>query len=138
MVRQGAPEAVKPVFDAAREVQDFLRLSGSELCFIGGIALQRWGQPRFTREVDLTLRCQLGREGGVIDSVLGGFAARIPDARTFVLKNCVILLQSGTGVPIDVALAHCPSSVIVSSARANSTSAPVCTRSPARRRTWWF
>ncbi len=42
MVRQGSPEAIKPVFEAAREVQDFLRRSGSEFCFIGGIALQRW------------------------------------------------------------------------------------------------
>ena len=104
MVRQGAPEAVKPVFEAAREVQDFLRRSGSEFCFIGGIALQRWGQPRFTRDVDLTLLCQLGGETEVIDRVLGGFAARLPDARTFALKNRVILVQSGTGVPIDVAL----------------------------------
>lgn len=28
MVRPGTPEAIKPVFDAAREVQDFLRRSG--------------------------------------------------------------------------------------------------------------
>jgi len=108
MVRQGAPEAVKPVFEAAREVQDFLRLSGSEFCFIGGVALQRWGQPRFTRDVDLTLLCHLGSEGGVVDRVLGGFAARIPDARTFALRNRVILLQSGTGVPIDVAVGALP------------------------------
>ena len=108
MVRQGAPEAVKPVFEAAREVQDFLRRSGSEFCFIGGVALQRWGQPRFTRDVDLTLLCPLGSETEVIDRVLGRFAARRPDARTFALKNRVLLVQSGTGVPIDIALGALP------------------------------
>ena len=104
MVRQGAPQAVKPVFEAAREVQDFLRSSGSEFCFIGGVALQRWGQPRFTRDVDLTLLCPLGSEAEVIDRVLGGFSARRPDARAFALKNRVILAQTAAGIPVDVAL----------------------------------
>jgi len=104
MVRQGSPEAVKPVFEAAREVQDFLRSSGSEFCFIGGVALQRWGQPRFTRDVDLTLLCPLGSEAETIDRVLGKFSARMSDARSFALKSRVILAQTATGIPIDVAL----------------------------------
>jgi len=104
MVRQGAPETVKPVFEAAREVQDFLRLSGSEFCFIGGLALQRWGQPRFTRDVDLTLLCELGAEAEMVDRVLEGFAARLPDARAFALRNRVLLVRNAAGVPIDVAL----------------------------------
>jgi hypothetical protein len=108
MVRQGAQEPVKPVFDAAREIQDFLRLSGSEFCFIGGIALQRWGQPRLTRDVDLTLLCPLGGESEAIDRLLGRFAARIPDARAFGLRNRVVLIRSGAGVPIDIALGALP------------------------------
>ena len=104
MVRQGAPEAVKPVFEAAREVQEFLRRSGGEFCFIGGVALQRWGEPRFTRDVDLTLLCPLGSEAGTVDRVLGAFAARIPDARAFALKSRVILVQTAAGIPVDVAL----------------------------------
>ena len=104
MVRQGAPETVKPVFEAAREVQDFLRNSGSEFCFIGGVALQRWGQPRFTRDVDLTLLCPLGSEAETIDRVLGGLPGRMPDARAFALRNRVILAQTAAGIPVDVAL----------------------------------
>ncbi|MFM9969142.1 MAG: hypothetical protein ACKVQK_12180 [Burkholderiales bacterium] len=55
MVRQGTPQTLAPVFGAAQEVQIFLRRSGYSFCFIGGVALQRWGQPRFTLDVDLTL-----------------------------------------------------------------------------------
>jgi hypothetical protein len=104
MVRQGAPDAIKPVFEAAREVQEFLLRAGSEFCFIGGVALQRWGQPRFTRDVDLTLLCPLGAEAGTIDRVLGAFSARMPDTRDFALKRRVILVQSAAGIPVDIAL----------------------------------
>lgn len=108
MVRQGAPGPVKPLFETAREVQDFLRQSGREFCFIGGIALQRWGQPRLTRDVDLTLLCALGDEGEAVDRLLGRFAARIADARAFALRNRVVLVRSGTGVPIDISLGALP------------------------------
>jgi hypothetical protein len=104
MVRQGAPEAVRPVFEAAREVQEFLQKSGRKFCFIGGVALQRWGQPRFTRDVDLTLLCPLGSERVVIDSLLERFPARRPDARAFALRNRVVLARTASGIPVDFAL----------------------------------
>jgi hypothetical protein len=104
MVRQGAPQTVKPVFDAAREVQEFLCRSECAFCFIGGVALQRWGQPRFTLDVDLTLLAPLGCEAGIVDLILGNFSSRIPDARAFALKHRVILVKTETGVPVDVAL----------------------------------
>ncbi len=108
MVREGAPEAVKPVFDAAREVQDILQQSGSEFCFIGGLALQRWGRPRITLDVDLTLLAPLGSEEAAIDRVLGAFPARIPDAKSFALRRRVILVRTSSGVPVDVALGGLP------------------------------
>lgn len=108
MVRKSAPKTVTPVFEAAREVQDFLRRSGSKFCFIGGIALQRWGQPRFTRDVDLTLLCPLGSEAHAIDRVLGKFSGRYPDTRAFALKNRVVLVQTAAGIPVDVALGALP------------------------------
>jgi len=104
MVRPGASGAINPVFEAAREVQDFLRRSGSRFCLIGGVALQRWGQPRITLDVDLTLLCAPGSEAPAIDRVLGEFPARIPDARAFALKNRVILVKTAAGVPVAVAL----------------------------------
>lgn len=89
-------------------MQAFLLRSGRKFCFIGGLALQRWGEPRFTRDVDLTLLCPLGSEADAIDGVLSGFDARAPDARGFALKSRVILVQSAAGIPIDVALGALP------------------------------
>jgi hypothetical protein len=43
------------VLKAAGEVQSFCQSQGRKFCFIGGVALQRWGEPRLTQDVDLTL-----------------------------------------------------------------------------------
>ena len=44
---------VEELLFAAVRVQSMLRERGWRFCFIGGIAIQRWGNPRFTRDIDL-------------------------------------------------------------------------------------
>ena len=39
----------------AADVQGFCESRRWRFCFIGGLALQRWGEPRETVDVDLTL-----------------------------------------------------------------------------------
>ncbi|MGA2116939.1 MAG: nucleotidyl transferase AbiEii/AbiGii toxin family protein [Bryobacteraceae bacterium] len=97
------------LFDAARDLQTFLEACGWRFCFIGGIAVLRWGEPRFTRDVDVTLLCPFGREDEVsAPLVSSGYRGRISDAREFARRNRVLLLQSPDGVPIDIALASLP------------------------------
>ncbi|MBI4194351.1 MAG: nucleotidyl transferase AbiEii/AbiGii toxin family protein [Betaproteobacteria bacterium] len=96
------------LFAAAAQIQKFLRDADERFCFIGGIALQRWGEPRFTRDVDLTLLCPYGAEAQAADRLLACFAARIPEARAFALQHRVVLLRSASDVPIDVALGGIP------------------------------
>jgi hypothetical protein len=103
MVRQAAPEEVKPVFDSAREIRDFLQRSGLKFCIVGGLALQRWGQPRITKDADFTLLCALDDEAGTIDRVMSQYAGRIPEARHFALRVRVILIRTASGIPVDVA-----------------------------------
>ena len=53
---------MNPIFAAALEVQAFCQARGVRFCFIGGLALQRWGEPRLTQDVDLTVISGFGRE----------------------------------------------------------------------------
>ena len=99
---------MKGLFSAALEIQEFLGRAGDRYCFIGGVALQRWGQPRLTQDVDLTLLCAPGEEATAIDRLLMKFAGRLPDARAFGLRNRVLLLRSESGVAIDVSLGAIP------------------------------
>ena len=53
---------MQDLFLLADDVQSFCQVRGWRFCFIGGIALQRWGEPRLTGDVDLTILTGLGRE----------------------------------------------------------------------------
>lgn len=99
---------MNPIFAAAQEIQDFCRARKWRFCIIGGLAVQRWGEPRFTRDVDLTLLTGFGNEPAFVDELLLGFRPRLADARDFALRNRVVLLLSAEGVPIDLALGAMP------------------------------
>jgi hypothetical protein len=95
---------MNPLFVAAAAVQDLCRERGWGYCFIGGLAVLRWGEPRLTRDIDLTILAGFGAEEPVVDGLLARFEARIDDARNFALRNRVALLRASNGVPVDVAL----------------------------------
>jgi hypothetical protein len=95
---------MKSLFLAAAELETFLIEQGWRYCFIGGIALQRWGQPRLTNDIDLTILAGFGNEAAFVDALLGRYHARIPDGRDFALSHRVLLLESQDAIPIDVAL----------------------------------
>ena len=75
---------------------------------IGGLAVQRWGEPRQTRDVDLALLTGLGNEAAFIDPLLAHYGARRPDARAFALSYRVVLRETAAGIPIDISLAALP------------------------------
>jgi len=53
------------LFEAARQLQVFCDGQGWRSCFIGGLAVQRWGEPRVTLDADLTVLAGLGGEAGL-------------------------------------------------------------------------
>jgi len=99
---------VNPIFAAALELQEFCGGRGWRFCFIGGVAVQRWGEPRLTLDADLTLLTGLGGEDRFVDALLAAFGGRRHDARDFALRYRVLLLQAASGVPLDVSLGAMP------------------------------
>jgi hypothetical protein len=96
------------LFEAARQLQEFCDLQGWRSCFIGGLAVQRWGEPRVTRDVDLTVLAGYGNEERIIDPLLDHYTARVKDARDFALRRRVLLLAAPGGSGIDVLLGALP------------------------------
>jgi len=94
--------------EEALELQGLLASQGWDFCFIGGLALQRWSEPRLTKDMDLTLLTGFGREEPFIDFLLCHYTPRRQDAREFALCQRVLLLQSASGIGIDIALAGLP------------------------------
>jgi hypothetical protein len=96
------------LFETALELQAFCDRRGWHSCFIGGIAVQRWGEPRVTRDVDLTLLVGFGNEEPFLDALLAAYPARIEDAKEFARRHRVVLLRTPGGVGIDVSLGALP------------------------------
>jgi len=96
------------LFESAKQLQDFCDLQGWRSCLIGGSAMLRWGQPRVTRHVDLNVLADLGGEDRIIDGLLANYAARLPDARAFAIRNRVLLLNTPAGTGVDVSLGALP------------------------------
>ncbi|NLI78210.1 MAG: nucleotidyl transferase AbiEii/AbiGii toxin family protein [Candidatus Riflebacteria bacterium] len=61
---------MRSLFETGQVLQAFLEGRRWKFCFIGGIALQRWGIPRLTRDLDLSLFTGRGGEGRAIDELL--------------------------------------------------------------------
>lgn len=99
---------MNPIFAAALELEQFCEHQRWRFCFIGAVAVQRWGEPRLTLDVDATVLTGFGTEARYVDALLARFRPRRDDARAFALQYRVLLLEGETGVPLDVALGAMP------------------------------
>jgi hypothetical protein len=96
------------VLRAAADLQSFCQSQQWRFCFIGGLAVLRWGEPRETVDVDLTLLTGFGGEEQFVRTLLAYYEPRITDALNFALARRVLLLRAGSGVGLDIALAGLP------------------------------
>jgi len=94
--------------EAGLEMQTFIHNQKWKFCFIGGIALIRWGEIRMTRDLDISLSVDFGDEKKYIQKLLEHFRPRISDAFQFALDNRVLLLESSNKIPVDIAIAGFP------------------------------
>ena len=70
--------ALEGLLLAAARVQVSFLEHGWRFCFIGGVAVQRWGNPRFTRDLDITLLTGFGDEKKFVDVLLEELRPRRP------------------------------------------------------------
>lgn len=99
---------IGPILEAAIEIQTFLEKHRARYCFIGGVAVQRWGEPRFTKDADLSLLTDFVDDEKWTDLLLGQFEARYPGARDFALQRRVLLIKASNGTDLDVSLSGLP------------------------------
>ena len=91
-------------FETAWSLHVFLGRRGIPYAIIGGIAVQRWGQPRLTRDVDLTILLPSGREESILHEIVTAFPSRIDDAVAFALQHRVLPVDVPGGSEADLSL----------------------------------
>lgn len=91
------------VYEAAA-LQDFLEANEWDFYFIGGVAVQVWGQPRMTQDIDLIVFTNLKNESEYIAALLSRYTAKFHDAGQFALTNRVLPMLTKGGIGIDVTL----------------------------------
>jgi hypothetical protein len=96
------------VLEAAEEIQQFCLAQQWKFCFIGGVAVQRWGEPRLTQDADLTLLTGFGEETRFIEPLVTRYNTRISNALQFAQRNRVVLLSMSNGIPVDIGLGGLP------------------------------
>ncbi|MDZ7723339.1 MAG: nucleotidyl transferase AbiEii/AbiGii toxin family protein [candidate division KSB1 bacterium] len=100
--------SVNPLFKAALELQYFFQLKNWNYCFIGGLAVIRWGEMRMTQDIDICLMCGFGAEEVYVRALLREFRSRLTNAHQFAVQNRVLLLYASNGVSIDISLSGLP------------------------------
>ncbi len=97
---------MNPRFEAALEMHLFFSENRIPYAVIGGIALQRWGDQRFTKDADITIASSL-EEGaaGLATLITGRFPSRVTNPLEFARKTRMILVTASNGVEVDISLA---------------------------------
>lgn len=104
----GLNDCMNALYEAAQEVSVFLNARQWRFCIIGGLAVIRWGEPRLTIDVDLTLLTGFGTEDRFANALLERFSGRMTDAFDFAMQNRVLLLSATNGRDIDISFGAFP------------------------------
>lgn len=98
----------RTLWESAVELSEFLESQGFNFCFIGGIALQRWGEPRMTDDLDLTVVLPFGEEQAAAKKILPRYQSRHPSPLSFAIEARILLLQDIAGTEIDLSIGGMP------------------------------
>jgi predicted nucleotidyltransferase len=92
------------IFDAAVEVAAFLEDKQIPYAVLGGLALQHWGDPRTTQDVDIVVMVSSEKEEKFLKTMLRRFRPRMADALSFAKRHRILLISTADGIPVDLSL----------------------------------
>jgi predicted nucleotidyltransferase len=92
------------ILDAALEIARFLEKRKIPYAVLGGLAVQYFGEPRNTVDVDLVVLVRPERTDAFFEDVVRVFPPRLTDAVSFAKTNRILLVRSKDGTPIDISL----------------------------------
>jgi predicted nucleotidyltransferase len=92
------------IFDAAVEICKFLEDNHIPYAVLGGLALQHWGEPRTTQDVDIVVLASSDQEDDLLQAILQRFQPRMADALSFAKQYRVLLVRTSSDVAVDIAL----------------------------------
>lgn len=92
------------IFDGAVEVCTFLEDNHIPYAVLGGLALQHWGEPRTTQDVDIVLLVPSKQKDDLLQAMLRRFRPRMADALSFAKQYRVLLVRTSSDVPVDISL----------------------------------
>ncbi|MCL4466228.1 MAG: nucleotidyl transferase AbiEii/AbiGii toxin family protein [Chloroflexi bacterium] len=96
---------MNPQLEAAWQVHEFLTAQNLRYVVIGGIALQKWGEPRFTRDVDITVESSVSDPPRLVRLITEQFGSRTQDPVAFARRTRMILIKAGADIDVDISLA---------------------------------
>jgi hypothetical protein len=93
--------------DALISVASWLDRENLPYMVIGGFAVTIWGEPRFTRDLDITVLVPPDQVEPTIDRVCSEFVSLVADPVKFVSETRVLPIMAGS-VPVDLVFAALP------------------------------
>src|SRR3989304_5610696 len=82
-------------YEAVWEIHQFLTKRGLAYAIIGGMAVQKWSDPRFTRDVDLAVAAPLPTGSApLVRLITGHFPSRSADPVDFAGKTRMVLITA--------------------------------------------
>jgi hypothetical protein len=96
------------LLSAACDLGDMLKRESLPHFFLGGLAVLRWGEARFTADADVCVYTGFGNESPAITTLLKHFSPRIADAEAFAQSHRTLLVQHENGTALDIVLGGLP------------------------------
>lgn len=91
--------------EAAWEIHQFLTAQQVPYAIIGGLAVQHWGEPRLTVDLDVTVSVPAERTETFVRGVTARFVPRVEHPQAFARDTRVIPIRASNGCPVDISLA---------------------------------